>query len=356
VSTPSPNDSARATRDPWLDAVRGASVLAMVAGHTLDLSLTPALRDAPLIALYWSFRGLTAPLFLVVAGWALLASVPRLDGATVARRLQRAALILALGYGLHWPGISAAVSMEREGMLWPHLLEFDALPCIGWCLVLGLGLLAVLPRVPGRLGAFGTLAMWLPFVMPLSWPMAEHSRWLWHGLLGHAEVRFPLIPWAAFFFLGMGLATTLRLLPDVRHRAMALLGASGVLLLVLENTGLESWSVDSPWPAFYRMGQAMLVLGTLSAAAVGRVRVLGSLGRNSLGIYVTHLVLLYGWGGTEGLAPLVFRRLPLGLALGLAVGVLLASHSLARQVPRALQWLGTLTAPRWPAPGARPSA
>jgi len=280
--------------------------------------------------------------------------VLQLDRNVVHRRVRRAVLILALGYGLHWPGLSAAVAMEREGTLWPQLFAFDALPCIGWCLLLGLGLLSVLPRTSGRVGALGTLAMWLPFVVPLSWPVAEHSRWLWHGLLGHAEVRFPLIPWAAFFFLGMGLALVVRRLADPRHRTMALLLAGGLLLLVLENTGLESWSPESPWPTFYRMGQVMLVLGTLSAAATGQVNVLGNLGRSSLGIYVVHLVLLYGWAGEEGLAGLFFRRLPLILALGLAALVLVASASLARQLPRALQWLGTLAAPRWLAPRAEP--
>ena len=34
-------------RDPWLDAVRGVSVVAMVLGHTLDLTLDDRLRDAP---------------------------------------------------------------------------------------------------------------------------------------------------------------------------------------------------------------------------------------------------------------------------------------------------------------------
>jgi len=353
VTASSSNSSARPGRDPWLDAVRGVSVVAMVVGHTLDMSLTPAIRDAPLIALYWSFRGLTAPLFLAVAGWALVGSVLEPDAGTVARRLRRAALILALGYGLHWPGLSAAVAMEREGTLWPHLLEFDALPCIGWCLLLGLLLLVVLPRATGRVGALGTLAVWLPFVMPMTWPAADHTRWLWHGLLGHADVRFPLIPWAAFFFLGMGMAIVLRPLADLRHRAMALLLAGGCLLLVLEYTGLESWHPDSPWPTFYRMGQVMLVLGTLAAASVGRLAVLGRLGRSSLGIYVAHLVLLYGWAGNEGLAAVLFRRLPLGLSLGLAALVLLASASLARQVPRALQWLHTVSEPHWVARGAR---
>jgi peptidoglycan/LPS O-acetylase OafA/YrhL len=81
---------------------------------------------------------------------------------------------------------------------------------------------------------------------------------------------------------------------------MALLLAGGLLLLVLELTGLENWSQSSPWPTFYRMGQAMLALGFLSALPVFAFRGWSALGRSSLGVYVSHLVLLYGWAGDEG--------------------------------------------------------
>ena len=128
--------------------MRGVSVVAMVFGHTLDLTLLDRVRELPLVGLYWSFRGLTAPLFLVVAGWALASSLRSAQADTVGRRLRRAALVLALGYGLHWPGLSAAQAMAAEGTLWPHLLAFDALPCIGWSIVAGVVLLSLLPALP----------------------------------------------------------------------------------------------------------------------------------------------------------------------------------------------------------------
>src|SRR5262249_42017182 len=81
---------ARPRRDPWLDAVRGASVVAMVFGHTLDLTLDETVRHTPLVTLYWSFRGLTAPLFLVVAGWALVASLASTGPHTVGPPPRRA--------------------------------------------------------------------------------------------------------------------------------------------------------------------------------------------------------------------------------------------------------------------------
>jgi uncharacterized membrane protein len=337
-------------RDPWLDAVRGLSVVAMVFGHTLDLTLSDQVRDAPLTTLYWSFRGLTAPLFLVVAGWALVSSLRTPDADTVGRRLRRAALVLALGYGLHWPGLSAAQAMAANGSLWPHLLAFDALPCIGWCIVGGVLLLSLLPRRVGRIGALGVLALWVPFVATLSWPVGVGAGWLWHGFLGHPEVHFPLVPWAAFFFLGGALSLVLPELRARRHRAMALLLAGGLLLLLLERTGLESWAAPSPWPTFYRMGQAMLALGLLSAAAVWRIPGLVVLGRSSLGVYVAHLVILYGWAGTDGLAMRWERHLSAPAALGLAVLVLGLAVAMARAVPSALAWLEESTASRWRQP------
>src|SRR5215470_5841201 len=319
----------------------------MVIGHTLDLTLLDQVRDRPLVGLYWSFRGLTAPLFLVVAGWALASSLRSTDADTVGRRLRRAGLVLALGYGLHWPGLSAAHAMAEEGTFWPHMLAFDALPCIGWSIVAGVLILSLLPRTPGRVGALGVLALWLPFAATVSWPVGLGAGWLWRGFLGHPEAHFPLVPWSAFFFLGAALALLVPLLRECRHRAMALLLAGSVLLLVLEQTGLENWSQGSPFPSFYRMGEAMLALGLLSTVPLWRVPGLVNLGRSSLGVYVAHLVVLYGWAGDEGLVSQWARRLSFAEALAVAMVVLGAAVAMAQGVPSALRWLEEKAAPRW---------
>lgn len=310
-------------------------MVAMVVGHTLDATLAESGRAHPLVGLYWSFRGLTAPLFLLVAGWALVASLPRTDEEAVFRRLRRATLVLALGYGLHWPGLSAALPMAEQGALWPQLFASDALPLIGWCLLAGVGLMVLIPRRAGRVGVFGTLAAWVPFTTAVTLPIAARAGWPWDGLLGRPEARFPVVPWAAFFFLGCAVALLVAPLRP-RHRAMALLGGGGLLSLVLEWTGLESWAPGSAWPTFYRMGGAMLVLGAL--CAVRRSRALTALGRNSLGVYVAHVVLLYGWAGEAGLATRWSHELSMLQALATAALVLGISFCLARQVPPAVAW------------------
>jgi peptidoglycan/LPS O-acetylase OafA/YrhL len=326
----------------------------MVFGHTLDLTLLDEVREHPLVGLYWSFRGLTAPLFLVVAGWALVASLRSTGRDAVGRRLRRAALVLALGYGLHWPGLSAAQAMASEGTLWPHMLAFDALPCIGWSIVAGVVLLSVLPRTAGRVGALGVLALWFPFVATVSWPAGLGAGWLWRGFLGHPEAHFPLVPWSAFFFLGGAMSLLVPMLRGRRHRAMALLLSGGVLLVVLERTGLENWSLSSPWPSFYRMGQAMIALGLLSTVPLWRVPGLVILGKSSLGVYVAHLVVLFGWAGDVGLVTRWARQLSMLEALGVAALVLAAAMAMAMGVPSALRWLEEKAAPRWPHASGEP--
>ena len=83
----------------------------------------------------------------------------------------------------------------------------------------------------------------------------------------------------------------------------------------------------------------MVALGLLSAVAVWRVPGLVVLGRSSLGVYVAHLVVLYGWAGTDGLALRWARDLSAPVAMGLAVLVLGLAVGIARGGPTVLAWL-----------------
>ena len=102
--------SLRPARHPALDGARGFAVMAMVLGHALDALLAPAARLLPEVKFYWALRGITAPLFLLVSGWAVVAALdnrPEAARATYGRRVRRALLLLLLGYLLHWPGWEA---------------------------------------------------------------------------------------------------------------------------------------------------------------------------------------------------------------------------------------------------------
>jgi peptidoglycan/LPS O-acetylase OafA/YrhL len=85
----------------------------------------------------------------------------------------------------------------------------------------------------------------------------------------------------------------------------------------------------------------------LSSVPLWRVPGLVSLGRRSLGVYVAHLVVLYGWAGDAGLVTRWARQLSMLEALAVAAVVLAAAVAMAQGIPAALRWLEENAAPRW---------
>ena len=135
-----------------LDAARALGVLAMVFGHTCDALLSAAVRAGPLAREYWKVRGLTAPLFLMVSGWAVAVAVERsrARGLPVVRqRLPRVLLLFAIGYALRYPGWDLPGFFSGRPAVWEHVLAFDALHAIAVGLFLA-SLVFALPSGAGR--------------------------------------------------------------------------------------------------------------------------------------------------------------------------------------------------------------
>ncbi|MFP2904956.1 acyltransferase family protein, partial [Pyxidicoccus sp. 3LFB2] len=185
-------------RHPGLDGARGLAVLAMVMGHTLDALLTPAARALPWVQHYWTFRGVTAPLFLLVSGWAVVAALgtkPTAARDTYGRRVRRALLLLFLGYLLHWPGWGAVRDMGWSERMLTHVLSFDALQCIGVALLVGSTLLALAPASWGRPVVLVTLAVGIPALSAAMWRLGSGLPGPLQQLIGSARAsRLPLLP------------------------------------------------------------------------------------------------------------------------------------------------------------------
>jgi uncharacterized membrane protein len=329
----------------------------MVVGHTLDAVLAPAARQTPLLVAYWKARGLTAPLFLAAAGWAVTVAIRR-SGATglaVAQgRLPRVLLLLVIGYGLRWPGWGLEQLRAGDAATWAHLLAFDALHAIALAilataLVLGLrwsdrekalalALLAVLAVALG-------MAAPLPFE-PARLPASPLGLALAQAAGGTSP--FPLFPWAAYFFAGalVGLAAS----DDGRRRAVQLAIVGGVLVLPTAWTGVGEMMAAHPVLVAFRTGVVLVVLAALSAVPAGVAARVAPLGRASLGVYALHVPVVYGWSTHQGLWSRVGQTLPLGRAL-LVAGVVLAASVAATIAAGAV-----LRAARSAAPAARERA
>jgi uncharacterized membrane protein len=315
-----------------LDAARAAGVVAMVVGHTLDAVLSPAARQAPLVGAYWKARGLTAPLFLAAAGWAVTVAIRRSGARGLAvpqGRLPRVLLLLVIGYGLRWPGWGLEQLRAGDVGTWAHLLSFDALHAIALSL-LATALVLGLPwttREKGLLLALlAVLAVALGMDAPVPFervalPASPVALALAQAVGGTSP--FPLFPWAAYFLGGalVGLAAS----DDGRRRVAQLALAGGALVLPTAWTGVGEMLAAHPSLVAFRMGVVLLVLAALSAVPAAVAARVAPLGRASLGVYALHVPVVYGWSTHQGLWARVGQTLPLGRALLLAGLVLAAS-------------------------------
>lgn len=306
--------------------------MAMVLGHTLDALLTPAVRANVWVQRYWELRGITAPLFLLVSGWAVVAALgnrPLAAKATFGRRIRRGLLLLFLGYLLCWPGWETVHALGWSEALLARLFAFDALQCIGLSLLLGATVLALAPGNKSRALALAVLAVGIPLASVAAWQWGAHLLLPLRQAVGTEGSHFPFFPWAGFFFAGALAAHLLRLLRPgwPQGLALALLGAG---LLGLTRLSPPDWSATSAWLVAFRVGEGLLVLAAVSFAPLWLSRLLAPVGRLSLGVYVLHLPVVYGWAGTPGLSGRVGPVLELGPALLIGLGLLVASYAAAR--------------------------
>jgi len=286
--------------------------LAMVQGHVSDLLLEEAVRRSQPYQLQLFFHGLTAPGFLFASGF--VAGLPRAPLAPRAalRRARRILFVLAVGYALHLPYFSLVKTTQATTSEKAALFACHALQVIAVTQLLVLGLQLLFPRrwtvVTGTLGAAVTL------LGPLVWRSGVSTQlapWLSPYLDERTGSSFPFFPYGAFVLAGTVAGALLgRQVPAQRHRRAVRAGlvllALGVPLSWVFRGLVDFWKI-SPGYVLLRLAGLLLILRLVEAAAARAlpgVRTLAQLGRETLLVYVLHLVLLFG-GVAFGASPLL---------------------------------------------------
>ncbi len=317
----------------------------MVMGHTLDAVLSTAARQTPLMARYWQARGFTAPLFLLVSGWAVTLAISRSDatGWAVPRsRVRRVLLLLAIGYALRWPGWGLGRLLAGDRDVWAHFLAFDALHCIALALLVTALVLALpVPRLvrAALLAALAAAAVLAGARAATPGTVFATAQGLPRSIPGIAFVQmiggtsaFPIFPWTSYFFAG----TLVGLLAPAGRRGAAGLAAVAVALILAATQwwGLGHRTPGDPVLVAYRIGVVLAVLALLSLVPAAVAARAAPLGKSSLGVYAIHLPIVYGWYLVpfwfpwypfRGLASSVGKTL--GPAAGLAVAALVLAGS-----------------------------
>ena len=280
--------SAPSSRLAWIDVLRGLAVLGMIETHCVNAFLDSSFDGAPWLHQLSYFNGLVAPTFIWIAGYIQGRTVRRsmAQGRTVLsrKRLGRIGQIALIGYLLHlpWPlWIAGDFSAES----WRILLQTDVLQCLAASLLV----LLLLGQYFRRGFDAALLVITLAVVALAPW------MWQWHSgnMLVESWVNrgsgslFPLFPW--FAFAGAG-ALSSRWEPKLWT-----FGAFG-LAFAIAGTALAPYPFHSEHPSFVLMRLGYLMVGVGVVHALAQRLSFGWLllaGRESLLLYVSHLVIIY---------------------------------------------------------------
>ncbi|MBS1537811.1 MAG: acyltransferase [Bacteroidetes bacterium] len=302
-----------------LDLARCIAMIMMVQGHTIDALVHPQfLNTAEFPWNIWNFfRGLTAPIFLMVSGAVhVFAMKPdstgRMGEETMIRRIRWALILLSVGYLLVFPANRIFDLPFLNYDSWKLFFQSNILQLVGVSLLLvvwlcrsfysvrSLGIAALIITI--------SIFMLTPFVHAIDWfqylpePVGAFLSYQ-HGSL------FPIFPFAGFLFMGVSFGAYLKqvapaerdnfLLKKSALIGLVILAVAGVLAFVLGQLPLPNHEFMMSNPAFMLIRVGIIFIFFSFTAwfhkKLYRFRELYAfLSAKSFHVYVLHLVIIYG--------------------------------------------------------------
>ena len=337
--------SLKKNRIIFIDLIRAFAVIQMVQGHTVDVILSDNYRnlDSILFSSWFFMRGMTAPIFLFTSGtvftYLLRLSKERFFvNPRVKKGFLRFFTLVSLGYLLRYPTYKIFDFSDVSEQQLQVFFAVDVLQLIGF----GLLFILVIAFFSERLGRRDTLLFALgALFFFLLWPITEKINWSDYFAVPISNYfyqkngsLFPLFPWVGYLMCGAILGSYLAKNPKVfRATQFSLkLAISGgillflffVLVAVIKNTSdekviywLDSISLISLRVGFVLILNSMFSFISLKINSIPAILIL--IGRNTLLIYIVHLIILYGSAWSPGLIMIFNRSLNAWQTLSMAV-------------------------------------
>ncbi|MCU7495934.1 MAG: DUF1624 domain-containing protein [Ignavibacteria bacterium] len=328
----------------FIDLMRAFAVLMMVQGHTVDTLLADSYRtfDSPLFSFWFFMRGLTAPIFLFSSGTVFsylfrMHNLPFKENPRAKKGLKRFLLLVGLAYFLRYPTPYIFDFSNVTDVQWQTFFSVDVLHLIGFGILFLIGLLYISERFNVRDSITFSAAAFVAFSLYPVFSKIEWIKFLPLPLAGYfyqgTGSLFPLIPWVGFMFAGAVLGTYLAHHKDVftTRRFSLNLMYFGLMFIAISLIGnalelaiyqqSDFWTT-SPNLILFRLGIVLLLNSGMSYLAIRLTKVppiVFHIGRNTLPIYVVHLIILYGSAWTLGLWSIFAKSFSVWSTIGAAI-------------------------------------
>ncbi len=316
-------------RRAYVDWARGIAVLVMIEAHTSDAwtRLSPAVRRTDAFRDATVLGGFAAPLFLWLAGLAVVLAATRTAERTGSRRAavemicRRGLEIFILAFLFRLQGFIITPGSHPVTLFRVDILNIMG-PSIALAgIVWGLARTAA-ARVTWYAAIAAAIAMMTPIVRAAPSVNALPMWVQWYVRPFNEFTIFTLFPWAGFVFAGGAVGALIAASSDPRgeRRLHVVLGTIGAALIALGfvtaarpsiYSSSSFWTSSPTWFAI-RLGILMVALTAIyfveaSVAALKRrgthvaqglspaIDPLAKLGRSSLFVYWIHVELVYGY-------------------------------------------------------------
>ncbi len=344
MTGPGPDSLLRETsrgRYIFIDLYRSFVILLMLEGHLFRTLMPSGIQRSTFFQLHEFVHGLSAPAFLFGAGLTFVISTRKRWvsyhhlGNPLWRRVRRFILVVMIGYALHLPYFSLhKVMTSATAAEISQLFQCDVLHTIGIGLFSLHAVIFFFKKESRFYGLVLITIITVCFLTPLVWDI-DFTRYLPLPLAqlinGDHGSPFPLFPYVGFLYVGVLVSWEFLVAVEQKREkkfmtSVFFIGASAVFIGVMADLlpvriyPTYNYWFTSPDYFLVRSGSLMMLTAMfwfLESFWRHPGQAWTVLGRESLFVYVLHLMVLYG----SILNPALNLQVKYGGKAGLAEGI-----------------------------------